>query len=276
VALVKKVFSPNLTWILFEEPEAFLHPSQIDILNSSMAKIVSGDENQITITTHNPQFVSKNIEDLPSLVRLCKIGTHSAIKQVSHSTLGTILATNQQDLAKWQAAGIQIDPVDLQVDMESIKYALWLNPHRCCAFFANKILLVEGATEVAILGCLFGEGKILNPSGGVFVFDTIGKYNIHRFMNLFGEFGIPHAVLFDRDDGKQTGVAVEATIQACKNQYTIDIDYFDKDLETYLGIPTTKRSNCKPQHVMWYYRQGKIEQKRVNDLAAKVQKLLKI
>ncbi|PLS67442.1 MAG: hypothetical protein CV045_13590 [Cyanobacteria bacterium M5B4] len=96
-----------------------------------------------------------------------------------------------------------------QVDMEGVKYALWLNPLRCSAFFASRILVVEGATEATLIGYMFNEGQIQNPSGGIFVLDAIGKYNIHHFMNLFGELGIPHAVLYDRDSGKPTGVPIE-------------------------------------------------------------------
>lgn len=271
----KKDFSPRLTWILFEEPEAFLHPSQIDALNASMEKIAADEGSQILISTHSPQFVSRNIEDLPSLARLCKTGAQSTIKQVSKAALQSILATNQQDLAKWQAAGIQIDPDDFQVDMESVKYALWLNPLRCSAFFANRILLVEGATEAALIGYMFNEGQIPNPSGGVFVFDAIGKYNIHRFMNLFSELGIPHAVLYDHDSGKPTGIPIETTIQASRNAYTVGIDHFDQDLETYLGIPST-RHDRKPQHVMWHVKQGKIDTAKLSGLAGKIRALLKI
>lgn len=271
----KKDFSPRLTWILFEEPEAFLHPSQIDALNASMKKIAGDEGSQILISTHSPQFVSRNIEDLPSLARLCKSGAQSTIKQVSKAALQTILATNQQDLAKWQAAGVCIEPDDFQVDMESVKYALWLNPLRCSAFFANRILLVEGATEAALIGYMFNEGHIQNPSGGVFVLDAIGKYNIHRFMNLFGELGIPHAVLYDHDSGKPTGVPIETTIQASRNAYTIGIDHFGQDLETYLGIPPT-RHDRKPQHVMWHIKQGKVDNARLIGLAKKIQELLQI
>jgi predicted ATP-dependent endonuclease of OLD family len=272
----KKDFSPSMTWILFEEPEAFLHPSQIDTLNASMAKIATDEGSQIIIATHSPQFVSRNIEDLPSLARLCKTGTQSTIRQVSNEALQSILATNQQDLAEWQAAGIQIEPDDFQVEMESVKYALWLNPYRCSAFFANRILLVEGATEAALIGYMLNKGQIPNPSGGVFVFDSIGKYNIHRFMNLFGEFGIPHSVLYDHDSGKPTGILIETTIQASQNAYTIGIDHFSHDLENYLGIPPATRHDRKPQHVMWHVKQGKIEPAKLNELAIKIQTLLKI
>jgi putative ATP-dependent endonuclease of OLD family len=217
----RRDFSPNMTWLLFEEPEAFLHPSQIDALNSSMKTIATADGNQVIITTHNPQFLSRNIEDLPSLARLCKVGPKSTIKQISQKTLQSILATNQQDLEKWRAVGIPIQPDDLQIDMECVKYALWLNPYRCSAFFANKILLVEGATEAALISCMLSEGFIPNPGSSIFVFDSIGKYNIHRFMNLFGEFGISHAVLYDHDNGTQATLQIEKTIKDSRNPFTI-------------------------------------------------------
>jgi hypothetical protein len=270
----KKDFSPRLTWILFEEPEAFLHPSQIDVLSISLDKLAADDGSQVLITTHNPQFVSRNVEQLPSLARLCKKGAQSTIKQISNSTLDAILATNQQDLAKWQAAGIQILPEDFQIDMESIKYSLWLNPLRCSAFFANRILLVEGATEAALIGYMLREGQIHNPVGGVHVFDAIGKHNIHRFMNLFGEFGIPHAVLYDHDGGKATSTTIEDTIETSRNAFTIEIDLFPDDLETYLGVPHAGKPHRKPQHMMWHLKEGKIDQAKLNELAAKITALL--
>jgi len=269
-----KEFSPRLTWILFEEPEAFLHPSQIDVLDSSLRKISQDDRSQVLITTHSPEFVSKNIEDLPSLVRLCKTGTITAIGQITEPVLQSILTYNQQETAKWQASGIHVNPDDLSIDMESIKYALWLDPRRCSAFFANKVLLVEGATETALIGYLLEVGQVPSPVGGVFIMDTIGKFNMHRFMKLFGELGIPHAVLYDSDNGKK--IEVDKTIEATRNSYTIGVDSFPDDLETFLGVPRVPRtdSHRKPQHVMWHLHQGKIDVARLNDLVAKVKTLL--
>lgn len=271
-----KDFSPRMTWILFEEPEAFLHPGQIDVLDESLDKIIMDEGNQVLITTHSPRFVSRNIADLPALIRLCKTTAETSAKQISREILDSILNTNQHDLSAWKAAGIPIHPDDLQMDMESVKYALWLNPHRCSAFFANKILLVEGATESALIGYMFEEGLIHNPTGGVFIFDSIGKYNIHRFMNLFGELGIPHAVLYDHDNGKTTGGLVESTINSSINGFTLGIDCFGQDLEAFLGIPPAGRADRKPQHVMYHLKQGKIAEDKLKGLASKVQTLLKL
>ena len=152
--------------------------------------------------------------------------------------------------------------------MESVKYSLWLDPRRCSAFFANKVLLVEGPTECALIGYLLGIGQMPSPAGGVFILDTIGKFIIHRFMNLFGELGIPHAILYDYDNGKYA--EVDKTIQSAKNPYTLGIDYFPQDLEAFLGIPPAGPSHRKPQHAMLLLGQGKIDATKLSSLAKKV------
>jgi len=62
----KKEFAPELTFILFEEPEAFLHPGQQELLNASLRVLSSQEDQQIVIATHSPVFVSQNIEEIAS------------------------------------------------------------------------------------------------------------------------------------------------------------------------------------------------------------------
>ncbi len=269
-----KDFSPRLTWILFEEPEAFLHPSQIDVLDISLRQISQDENNQVLITTHSPEFVSKNIEDLPSLVRLYKDKAITMATQITEDKLTAILTYNQQEIAKWKISGVPVNPDDMSIDMESIKYALWLDPRRCGAFFANKVLLVEGPAESAIIGYLFGIGQVPSPAGGVFILDSIGKFNTHRFMKLFEELGIYHAVLYDSDNNKTP--EIDKTIISTKNTYTIGIDSFTVDIEEFLGVPRSDRPHRKPQHIMWYLKQGKIDPSKLESLANKIKDLLKI
>jgi putative ATP-dependent endonuclease of the OLD family len=270
-----KEFSPQLTWLLFEEPEAFLHPSQIDALDVNLRAIANTEGSQVLITTHNPEFVSKSIEDIPSLIRLCRNGTESTVGQISPAKLKEIFLENQKDSALWIAnPNIGISPEDLTEDMESIKYALWLDARRSSAFFASKVLLVEGPTETVLLGYLLGLGQIPSPAGGIFVLDCIGKFNIHRFMNLFGQMRIPHAVLVDNDKGKYP--EVDNTIESSRNPYTLEIEQFPEDIEGYLGIPPARRANRKPQHVMWQVQQGKVDATKLQGLVAIAKKVLAI
>jgi putative ATP-dependent endonuclease of the OLD family len=66
----KKEFNPNYTLLLFEEPEAFLHPSQQEKLNVNLRILSNQNNQQIIITSHSPLFVSKNITHLSSLIKV--------------------------------------------------------------------------------------------------------------------------------------------------------------------------------------------------------------
>jgi putative ATP-dependent endonuclease of the OLD family len=269
-----KEFSPQLTWLLFEEPEAFLHPSQIDALDVNLRTIGKIEGNQVLITTHSPEFVSKNIEDVPSLVRLCRNDVTTTVGQISSTKLAEIFSDNQQAVQQWLAnpkISKNTSQQDLTMEMESIKYALWLDPKRSCAFFANKVLLVEGPTEVALISYLMGLGQISSHTDGVFVLDAMGKYNIHRFMNLFGEMHIPHAVLYDYDNGNHP--EIDLSITSAKTQYTIGIDTFPDEIETFLGIPKGQGGK-KPQQAMWQLKHGNISEATLTNLCNKVNALL--
>ena len=267
----KKEFSPELTWILFEEPEAFLHPTQISALSIDLRKLANTDTAQVLITTHSPQFTTHNVNDLPSLCRLHREGCISQAFQILKTELDSILTSNQADIAAWVAAGMTIDQDDLLTDMESIKYSLWLDAKRCSAMFAERVLLVEGPTETALLSYLFDTGQ-LECCRGVYILDTIGKFNIHRFMRLFGYLGIKHYALYDGDNGKHS--PVEATIKATVNKFTGGIDAFPIDIEDFLGVPRTSKPHRKPQHLMLKVVSGQVQQKKLFALIQKVEKLI--
>jgi putative ATP-dependent endonuclease of OLD family len=271
---VRKEFSPDLTLILFEEPEAFLHPSQIDVLAKSVRKLASTEAAQVLISTHNPLFVSRAISELPSLIRLHRDGARTRVHRLSEKKLWEVVSTNQADLEDWQESGIPIQTDDLREEMETVKYALWLDARRCASFFANRVLLVEGPTETALFGYLFDTGRLPTPKDGVFVFDALGKFNIHRFMNLFGELGISHSVLFDDDSGNRRCVA--DTIKNARNRYTIEIDSFPQDLEVFLGVPPPGNSHRKPQHMMFCISEGMVDDSKLDDLCIKIQNVLQI
>lgn len=263
----KKEFVPELTWILFEEPEAFLHPTQVSVLNSDLRSLAESDTSQVLLSTHNPLFATHSIRQITAICRLQREDCQTKTYQISKPDLNAVLTVNQQDAQAWLAAGIPIDPDDLRIDMEAIKYALWLDEKRSAAFFAEKVLLVEGPTETALLSYMFDRGLLPNCKG-VFILDTIGKYNIHRFMRIFQQFGIRHYVLYDSDNGRHA--AIDTTIQAASNPFTRGIDTFPRDLEQYIGIPPAARPHRKPQHVMLQVSNG-ID---LNPLATKVNALV--
>lgn len=270
----KKEFSPSLTWLLFEEPEAFLHPTQMMLLDEHLRAYASDSSRQVTISTHSPQFASRSMEAIPSLLRLTRDGSATAISQITHAQLPSFLEANQACVEELRTAGIDTSTEDETVSMESVKYALWLNPLRAQIFFAERVLLVEGATEYALLSLMLSNGSLTMPSRGVAIVDTMGKWNTHRFMNILSALRIPHSILLDGDGANPKSVALARVIEGSRTPFTRGIASFEDDLEAFLGLPAIKRKDRKPQYVMWHVTEGKVDKSRISGLAALVQPLL--
>ena len=166
----KKEFSPELTLILFEEPEAFLHPGQQEFLNASLKLLSSEEGQQITVATHSPIFVSKNIGDIPALIKLRRKKGITQCFQVSEDTQKTIIEQNNElaqllqnkfnnpsvdEPTKKSIRNILGDTEEVtRMEEESIRYLLWLDSERCSAFFADVMLICEGATEKVFIDYL--------------------------------------------------------------------------------------------------------------------------
>lgn len=132
---------------------------------------------------------------------------------------------------------------------------------RCGLFFAECVLLVEGMTEVVFINYLVAKGCIELPKGGLFVLDCLGKYNMHRFMNLLCEFKINHSVMYDSDNknkSKEKPKKLARLIRESRNKYTLKIGALDPDIEGFLGICEADKPHRKPQHLMFQYHQEAI------------------
>ena len=288
----KKEFSPELTLILFEEPEAFLHPSQQESLNRSLHILASEERQQAIISTHSPIFVSRNVEELPSLIRLKRESGLTGIYQLSEENKELIIERNSR-LAEFLRSKLddasvegevkrsirrKLGPVSdtTRMEEESIRYVLWLDSTRCSAFFADIVLICEGATEKTFIDYLV-ENEWENLRGSqACVLDAMGKYNIHRYMNLFKELGITHSILLDKDENEQIHAFINTFIESQRNKYTRRIHFFEKDIETFLGVspPPEDRRDKKPLNVMWHFFQGRIEKERIEKLRSVIEGLL--
>jgi putative ATP-dependent endonuclease of the OLD family len=287
----KKEFSPDFTLILFEEPEAFLHSQQQESLNSSLKEMSYEDMQQILVTTHSSVFISKNIEEINSLVRLKRQLGVTNVHQVSEETKKFIIEQNSEMLhflkdkhddkslddslrnAIKQKFLDGIDP-NKQIEEESMRYILWLDNERCCAFFADNVLICEGATEKVLIDYLIKNKWQYLSKKRIYVLDALGKFNVHRYMNLFNELGILHSVLIDDDENEGIHSLINQFIKNQANGFTKEIDFFDKDIESFLNIPTPKRRDRKPLNAIWHYNKNKISEEKIKDLETKVNNLL--
>lgn len=291
----KKEFSPEFTLLLFEEPEAFLHPCQQECLNRSLKDISLREDQQIIISTHSPIFVSKNIDELPSLIKFRKNAQGvTTLHQLSEKTKDMIIEENSQ-LARYLESKLADSSLSAEakkeirerylgetdekrMEEESIRYMLWLDTTRCAAFFSDIVLICEGATEKILIEYLIeNKWKDLAEKRAC-ILDAMGKYNIHRFMNLFKELGIHHSILLDKDEDVEIQLLINEFIESQKNNFTNRIYFFEKNIETFLGIsePPKNRKDKKPLNVMWHYFKDKIKQEKIDELETQIKELLTI
>lgn len=110
-------FKPVEKLILFEEPEAFSHPSAIRSLRNEIYEISSQPGNQIICTTHSPIFIDLSKES-GLIVRVVK---KDAFTEVYH----------------FEVSKLTDD------DKEHMNFLLRFNPYVLEAFFSERVLLYK-------------------------------------------------------------------------------------------------------------------------------------
>lgn len=205
-----KEFRPQLNLLLFEEPEAFLHPSKQQLLSLNLQSLAEDKTWQVVCSTHSPHFVSQNTDKLSAVIRLKRSNGTSTAHQIG-ITKWKEIAENNQEIFK--ATGSTPSGDESLSEMEDVKYGLYLDPDRCGMFFATRVLLVEGPTETALIKRLIADRKIELPPDGLHVMNCMGKYNTHRFVQLLSNLGIPHGILHDDDNCKGNHPAVHQLIR---------------------------------------------------------------
>jgi len=266
----KKEFFPDFTLILFEEPEAFLHPAQQEILNLSLGEIACAESQQVLVSTHSTHFISKNVDDIRSLLKLTKNGAETIIYQIDRNALQDILKENKE---LKEILGEESTEED--IELESIRYCLWLDPDRCCAFFADIVLICEGLSEKALIDCLVKEKKLNFKNRRVYILNAASKYDIHRYMNLFEKLGIMHSVLFDGDTNSEKHKKINEFIEKNKNKLTLNMHKFiEGELEDFLTIKKVNDGYKKPLNIMWHYRNNIINQKKTDELIKIIESLV--
>lgn len=269
-----KDFTPALNLVLFEEPEAFLHPPQQDDLSRNLIKVSETEDWQIVCSTHSAHFVSRNASRIPAIIRAQRSDGIVTTFQVDNGQWADIVDANhtiQQVAAKYPKIQKTMQGDDLKPEMEAVKYFLWLNPDRAGMFFAQNVLLVEGPSETALINKLLDDGRLSLPQG-TYVLDCLGKYNIHRFMNLLSGLGVFHAVLHDDDENQNEHQELNQLISDSKHaDFTYSVVTIPKDLEAALGITPPGSKHRKPQHLLYCYATNQIDTGKLTNFCSIVQ-----
>lgn len=282
----KKEFFPDFTLILFEEPEAFLHPSQQELMNLGLKQVAEEYNQQVFCTSHSSIFVSKNINKLTEIKKVDKNNGISQIYQIDESTL-TEIYSDCSELSDFCQSKIDagVPPEDekelkklinektdeVKLLEESIKFSIWLDTERASMFFAKHVLICEGASEKAFIDFLMNTIWHELKDKHIYCLDALGKYNIHRYITLLNKFGLSHSVLMDFDEGKKQHKYINEFIKTKVSR----VHGFDKDFEDFLGItPVPKnRNDLKPLNVLKNYDDGNISEEKIEELKEIVKNL---
>lgn len=269
-----KDFTPSLNLVLFEEPEAFLHPPQQDDLARSLIKVSEAEDWQIVCSTHSAHFVCRNANRIPAIIRAQRVGGIVSTFQVAQDQWNDIVDANQaigKVADKYSKVKNTMQADDLKPEMEAVKYFLWLNPDRAGMFFAQNVLLVEGPSETALINRLLDDAKLVIPQG-TYVLDCLGKYNIHRFMSLLSALGVTHSVLHDDDENKNEHQELNQLIYDSKHDnFTGAIVTIQKDLEAALKVTPPGSPHRKPQHLLYCYATNQIADDKLKEFCDLVQ-----
>ncbi|GBC78781.1 DNA replication and repair protein RecF [bacterium HR08] len=224
--------SSESVFFAIEEPELFLHPHAQRQFMASLAEIAADPSHQVFISTHSTHFV-----DLEYYQRI-------TIVTKPDPTQGTQVRQCTQDLF----AGEEVQDRKRRFHM-----AYWINPDRGELFFAQKVVLVEGETEKAVLPFLAEKLGCFNPN--VSVIDCGSKHNLPLYMEILNAFQIPYCVVHDEDPlpvpipsdwdeekraAKRRTFELNRIIAELTDASLGHVEVISPDFETAAGIPKSQ------------------------------------
>jgi putative ATP-dependent endonuclease of OLD family len=272
---------------LFEEPEAFLHPSQQENMAYHLRRLSTDPSQQVFITTHSSTFAGKAAEDLSQIVRVRRdLGVTRACQpdaagvkalfvgggQLLQALQLFVADPNIPDAAKGRARRMIANPPQQQIaeDEERFRFQLWLDGERSSLFFADRVLLVEGASERALFNYLLANDWHDLSHYRICVVDVLGKYNFHRFIMLLATYGIAYGVILDDDNGVDHHGAINDLVDRLATSPAVaSPQRIPGCLEAFLGLPVQQeRADKKPLEIMKAVTQGQITAPQIEALRA--------
>ena len=258
IAILKAYSELNLankSPIFIDEPELFLHPQAqrnfykilrelAEEIKDPQGKILK-EGTQVFYTTHSPNFLSAGTFDEIFVVR----------KNVEHGTL-----------LRYAKAEAFVQDLKIRRNIDTTQENLLLHfrnsyentgdPQKANeGFFAKKVILVEGQSEMLLLPYFFGLIEFDFIKEGISIVRCGNKGEIDRFYRLYCEFGIPCYIIFDGDKhliGTEDERSNVRKNRAIMELFGIPEDYpdgepkgkyfgFEDVLEKNLGFETNKK-----------------------------------
>lgn len=231
-ALFTASASNRSTVILYEEPELYIHPHLMRILRNCLRE-KSNDANwQVIASTHSPFLI--DIAENPTSLKLIK--EHENDTRTVHQISKTIFEND-----------------GLYNERDMLRAALDFHPTVCEAFFAKRVVVVEGDTEVAVLR--FAEQickKLAIPTE--LIKDTTivsagGKWTIPAIARILVGLKIPFKIIHDLD---RKGLSDKELAELTGfNEYCANAK-----IESIAGIDKVYKVDDTFEHVLWNISSG--------------------
>jgi len=179
--------------IFIDEPELFLHPQAQRNLYKILRKLADGRNIQIFYITHSPYLLSLEDFDEIFVARKTKEkGTYikygEVDKFIEDLKIRKEIDTDREKL-KLHYKNAYEQTADSLSSLE--------------AFFAKKVILVEGESEALLLPYFFEKIGFNYIKEKITIVKCGSKNELDRFYRLYSEFGIPCFIIFDGDKVKK-------------------------------------------------------------------------
>ncbi|MGA5673960.1 ATP-dependent nuclease [Bacillus bombysepticus] len=167
--------------IALEEPELYLHPHLARVFKDTLYSLADDGFFQVIATSHSPNFV-----DLSKPNRtLAKVYLNEDIQVCLNQVNSDVYGLPSHEKERLQAL-------------------LRFNPYVNEVFFADRVILVEGDTEVIafkVIGEKLVSSGLLNQDDyyRTSVVNCNGKGTMYVLLNILNNFGIKYTVIHDYD-----------------------------------------------------------------------------
>ena len=185
-----------LILFIIEEPELYQHPNRIRLIKKILQDLTQESDDstyqfQIICSSHSPYLI--DIQDTEAIKIMRKIKYNSNY-EVNISELRLDKVAQELKVLHQLPRDIRCDAITLKSRLKAIM-TLELSE----GFFADKVVLVEGLEDKAVIQAIDKHSSNIFDSEGIVVIPVIGKNNLDRPALIFQDLGIPVYLIFDTD-----------------------------------------------------------------------------
>lgn len=219
--------------ICFEEPELFLHPNASNQMRDAIYDL-SSSTNQIVCTSHSPYMIDLSREKENQIINNISLQSDSFVKSSAFSVTKKFLELQGSD-------------------RDYVKMLVKIDDYFARAFFAKRILIVEGDTEDVVLRKTINVLPKVTRDRIISDYQFIkarGKATIPPLIRYFNSLGITeYFVIHDRDQGTPRAEDVNPRILTALEESEDKRVMLEENIEDALGYEAPTKDKPFKAHL---------------------------